>query len=129
MLRFKVLPIFAVLLFLGFAPCFGQVSAKNDSLIISRKPAETIVDKWIAPDKGLHLLGSMMTTIAGAKTLQQNFAIDSRKGRLWAAGFTFSLGVSKELWDSTKPHNKFSWKDLCADVAGMLLGGLILDLE
>jgi putative lipoprotein len=129
MLRFKILPVFVLLLFLGFVPCFGQVSAKNDSLIISRKPAETIVDKWIAPDKGLHFLGSMMTTIAGAKTLQQNFAFDSRKGRLWAAGFTFSLGVSKELWDSTKPHNKFSWKDLCADVAGMLLGGLILDLE
>jgi uncharacterized protein YfiM (DUF2279 family) len=129
MFRSKILPIFVGLLFLGFAPCFGQVSAKNDSLNIARKPAKPIVDKWIAPDKGLHLLGSMMTTIAGTKTLQHHFAIDAHKGRLWAAGFTFSLGVGKELWDSTKPHNKFSWKDLCADVAGMLLGGLILDFE
>lgn len=90
---------------------------------------EEISDRWIAPDKGLHLLGSMMLTIAGSKTLRQNFGLKSHSSTKWAMGFTFCLGFGKEVRDSTRPHNIFSWKDLTADVLGILIGRTILELK
>lgn len=126
---FKIILINVLFLFLGIATTHAQSAAKADSIQTVKIKSAPVIDRWIAPDKGLHLLGSMMVTIAGTKTLQQNLNFSKHNGMKWAVGFTFSLGVSKELWDSTRPHNIFSWKDLCADVLGIAVGGLILDLE
>ena len=86
-------------------------------------------DPWLAPDKGLHFLGSMMVTIAVAKTSQQYLDYPISKSRNFAFAFSFSLGLSKECYDATKPRNFFSWKDLMADGLGTLVGGLILALQ
>jgi len=107
----------------------GAQISKQDSINIVNGNKKIVVDRWIAPDKGLHLLGSMMTTIAVTKTLQQHADFRKASGMKWAVGFSFSLGIGKELWDSTKPRNFFSWKDLCADLVGITLGRLILELE
>lgn len=127
---FNKLLLAIVFLFLGIQGVRAQNFVPPDSThragALQKRP---VIDRWIAPDKGLHLLGSMMLTVAGTKTLQQNFGFKYHTGMRWAMGFTFSLGVSKELWDSTKPHNIFSWKDLSADVVGILLGRCILEIR
>ncbi len=126
---FKIILISVLFLFFGIAPTHAQSAAKTDSAKTVKIQPKPFIDHWVGPDKGLHLLGSMMVTIVTVKTLQQNMNVKKRNGKKWAVGFTLSLGVGKELWDSTKPNDIFSWKDLCADVAGIFLGGIILDLE
>ncbi len=107
----------------------AQPIAQNDSLHVHPRVKAPVKDRWIAPDKGLHLLGSMMVTIAGTKTLQQNYGFKYRDGMKWAMGFTFCLGLGKEVRDSRQPHNIFSWKDLTADIVGILIGRGILELK
>lgn len=40
---------------------------------------------------------------------------------LIAAGVTLLIGISKEIYDSTQPGNKFDWDDLMADILGILV--------
>ncbi|MDK9790717.1 hypothetical protein [Vibrio sp. D431a] len=37
---------------------------------------------------------------------------------------SFAVGLAKEVWDGTKPDNKFDVKDLGFDIAGASLGSL-----
>lgn len=125
----KILIVLVVLLCARITSLWAKPRASKDSLTVNPLLNEEIVDRWIAPDKGLHLLGSMMLTVAGSKTLQQNFGVKSQASKTWAMSFTFCLGVGKEVRDSTRPHNIFSWKDLTADIIGILIGRGILELK
>ncbi|MHB2149119.1 YfiM family protein [Calditrichota bacterium LG25] len=125
-LSFSFLTAGFLILFLWPLKVHGAQPVSADSVKL-QKPA--IKDYWIAPDKGLHFLGSMMATIASAKTLEQQFDFNKERSRAWAIGFSISLGVAKELRDSRQPNNFFSWKDLTADCLGTALGRLILELK
>lgn len=96
---------------------------ENDSTIVNKAG-----DSWFGTDKGLHLLGSMMLTVAVTKTLQQkNFTL--KKARMFSGGFTVSIGIGKETYDSTQKGNHFSLKDLLADGVGILIANLILSIR
>ena len=86
-------------------------------------------DRWFGRDKGLHFVGSMISTVAVGKTSQIFFDQSKEQSLKIGVGFTFGLGLGKELWDSTKKNNKFSYKDLTADVLGILMGSILLNLE
>lgn len=109
------------------AQAHGAHLSTPDSLKLKKKTNRH--DVWFAPDKGLHFLGSMMLTIASAKTLEQHFNFKRKKSLKFAVGFTVSLGIAKELNDARQKNNFFSWKDLTADCFGMILGRLILELK
>jgi uncharacterized protein YfiM (DUF2279 family) len=66
-------------------------------------------------DKQAHIIVSSMVV----KLTEQN---SSKKA---AIALGLGLGVIKEVYDSTQPNNKFSLKDLAADVAGSVLGGYL----
>ncbi len=85
-------------------------------------------DDWFGTDKGLHLLGSMMLTVAASKTLQRN-DFTFKKSRIFAGGFTLTVGIGKETYDATQKGNHFSLKDLLADGAGILIANLILSIR
>jgi uncharacterized protein YfiM (DUF2279 family) len=89
---------------------------------ISKKPA----DNWWAQDKGRHLIGSMITTIFIGKVTQQTLNYTKEKSQLIGGGITLTLGIVKEISDSRNPQNRFSVKDILADVAGITLGILLL---
>jgi len=101
----------------------------------SIRPRETknryqaVYDGWFSYDKGYHLLGSFMMTIAADKSLNQFTGTKEEQARVWAASFTFGFGLGKELFDATRPGNHFSWKDLLADLAGITLGLVLLNNE
>lgn len=86
-------------------------------------------DAWLSPDKGQHLIGSMMSTIAAAKFMQKFHHATKKKSRYVAAGFSLSLGTLKEFHDSFRPHGFFSRKDLAADVMGIFLGMIIISID
>ncbi|HDQ44709.1 MAG TPA: hypothetical protein ENN17_04305 [bacterium] len=85
-------------------------------------------DRWIARDKAQHLVASMILT--GMKTYRLHHVSGWGRERSLHAGavLTFGLGVMKEIYDLRKPfpQNRFSLKDLTADLAGIALGVLLL---
>ncbi len=117
-------------IFLGvffFAGTAKTATPAGDSLKVQKRVV--LRDRWIAPDKGLHLLGSMMATVAFAKTQQQQFNVPFTAAKNRALVFSISLGLGKEFWDSTKKNNFFSWKDLTADCLGIVLGRALLEIK
>lgn len=83
-------------------------------------------DKWLGADKGLHVLGSAICTIGVTKCLQRFADTGKRSSLLFGCGITFSLGVTKEFRDVTVAKNHFSYKDLIADIIGVMIGGVIV---
>ena len=93
------------------------------------KPKKVTNDSWLSPDKGYHLVGSMIgTTFIGQLSLK-GFDTSRQKSQIIGAGFTFSLGLAKEFYDSGEPKNKFSWKDLIADGVGIIIGVVLLGIN
>ena len=90
----------------------------------SFKPIE-IKDEWIARDKGLHFAGSFISTgliITSAKRFSD---FTDHQSRVAGISITFSLGLGKELYDSRQSNNHFSYKDLTADIAGIIVALLV----
>ena len=86
-------------------------------------------DSWISPDKGYHIVGSIIsTTLVGQLSLRA-FETTRQNSQIIGAGASFTLGVLKEVRDSAKPNNKFSWKDLAANGVGIVIGILLLGID
>jgi|GEM_PF-402997 len=96
----------------------------GDSLAVARE----FIDSWFSRDKGLHLAGSLMTTVAISKSLQRFGNKSSTKASYWGVGLTFSLGLGKEIYDHRKPSNRFSYKDLTADIVGIVIGVILVSI-
>jgi putative lipoprotein len=80
-------------------------------------------DRWLAPDKANHFLGSLMlssATFLGFAATNNNH----EQSLVAAIGGTILIGVGKEIWDMYHPGTP-SWKDLTADALGALIGGLV----
>jgi uncharacterized protein YfiM (DUF2279 family) len=86
-------------------------------------------DPWLAMDKGFHLIGSMMMTVGTAKTLEKYTEVNASDSKKYAWSFSLCVGLGKEFWDSTRPDNKFSVRDLTADLLGIIIGMIILNIE
>ena len=89
----------------------------------------TKTDSWFGRDKGLHLVGSLIGTTLSVNVNIHEFNVKQRTGSLIGAGVVLSIGLLKETIDSKQVSNKFSWKDLAADVAGILIGLAIMEIK
>jgi uncharacterized protein YfiM (DUF2279 family) len=112
-------------IFLLAAPCLCP--AEESSSISKSVPA--VQDQWLARDKARHLLASFMLTGAAMYHLHFREGWTPSESRIAGAGVTFGLGLAKEWRDLFKPepYNRFSWKDMVADLAGIGLGILFLE--
>ncbi len=102
-----------------------SLSTTNDLLI----ETNTIKDRWFSVDKGYHLIGSIISTTGISKSCMQFADIKKEKSIQIGVGLTFALGLSKEIWDGYKKNNFFSWRDLSADVLGILIGNILLQFD
>ena len=102
------------------------VEEKNSINFKQHRSKDRISDPWFSPDKGSHFIGSLISTIWLAKSMQEFSNVNNTKSIYWGSGLTFSLGMGKEIRDSFQPGNIFSWKDLTADCLGIGLGILLL---
>jgi uncharacterized protein YfiM (DUF2279 family) len=91
--------------------------------------SQKIEDRWFTPDKGYHVIGSMISTTFIGQVSIRGFDNSVTKSKAIGAGTTFVLGISKEIYDSSRPNNYFSWKDLTANGVGILIGIIILGLK
>jgi len=131
MLNFRL--FFLLSLFAGFAVS-QTIPEKLDSLNIKiitddQKQPKLTIDPWLAPDKGYHFLGSFMITVGGAQLLMRASEQEKQQSVIMGAGFSFTLGLSKEIYDSTRRGNRFSYKDLLANLAGIFAGVCILQIK
>ncbi len=86
-------------------------------------------DSWFGTDKAVHLVGSMIVTVGSGVIMRKTKQFSENRAAYMGLGFSFSLGVGKELVDSRQPHNHFSYKDLAADIFGAIIGALLLIQE
>ncbi len=93
----------------------------------ARKPVFN--DPWTSRDKGLHFSGSLILTTAVGSTSLRFAGFDDREALRTAVGFTLITGITKELWDASKVNNRFSYKDLCFDILGAIVGGVLLNSD
>lgn len=86
-------------------------------------------DAWLARDKAQHFLASFMLTGAVMTRLRIHEGWSRSDTRIAGAGITFGLGLTKEGRDLFKqaPYGRFSWKDLAADLVGIILGVFLLE--
>ena len=109
--------------------CFGNIQKKNDVVVFNRnvlvensrfQPYRiTFSDSWIGKDKADHFLVSAFLT-AGCfyfLTEEQNFK--KQNAIQGSIGFSFSIGLAKEIRDGFLNGRAGSVKDFVADVFGI----------
>ena len=122
---------FVFTLFILVANAKGQDSLKyndNDSLKITNQEFKKS-DSWTGIDKGQHFAGSLIGTILLSQVNNRYYNIDKSHSKIIGAGVVISIGLTKELFDSKKDNNIFSWKDLLANVAGIIAGVAIMEIK
>jgi putative lipoprotein len=120
----RTIPFSIIFILLLFCTPTASVYCAPDSCEI-----KTTYDHFFAPDKGRHLIGSFMMTVLGSKISQRRFNLAEQKSIQTAAVISFSIGLGKELRDSMKLRNHFSWKDMAANITGICLGVLVLGIK
>jgi uncharacterized protein YfiM (DUF2279 family) len=90
---------------------------------------KTTDDQMFAPDKARHLIGSFMLTVLSAKIAEHHLNLSERGRRQIAVVIPISIGLGKELRDQTKSNNRFSWKDMAANITGVCIGLLVLGVD
>lgn len=94
-----------------------------------REEKKEVDDRWFGADKGYHVIGSMISTTMIGQISLRGFDNSVEKSKAIGAGATFTLGMVKEIYDSQKPKNYFSWKDLAANGVGIIIGIIILGIK
>ena len=89
-------------------------SRQTDTLQVS--------DRWFARDKLEHFGASVFLSGVSYSIFRDFYHNDRESSVFFSAGLTFSLGLGKELYDQKTPRERFSYKDLVADILGMGLG-------
>jgi len=136
MLSFKRLENNAILIILLLFLCLQHLSAGERSKSLDTYLNSFALGKemgksgsWFSADKGYHIVGSMICTTFIGELSKKRFDSTPQKAQIIGAGTTFSLGLAKEIYDSGKPNNIFSWKDLSANCVGILIGMLLLGVH
>ncbi|MBN2425962.1 MAG: DUF2279 domain-containing protein [Calditrichaceae bacterium] len=111
----------------GYSNVADSIQILNTDPVIENSSANK--DTWTGLDKGYHLVGSMIFMIGTAKGFQQYTSCDHQQSVIYGSGITLSLGMGKEIYDSKQKDNHFSYKDLVADIIGLAIGILILNID
>jgi len=90
--------------------------------------SDSLSDPWLGSDKGLHLAGSLMCTVAVSQSMQRFGHTTKERARIIGASFSLGLGLGKEVHDGCRTDNFFSYKDLLADCLGIALGWGLLTI-
>ncbi len=122
----KVLMATSVAL-LSPSSAFGQQKPYDSGMDQTKSEQYTYfmycADGWFSQDKIYHFMSGFIVTasISGGLRIRLN---RSRKDSVsMASSAIFSIGIIKEIYDSRQRNNHFCWKDLTADVIGILFGG------
>lgn len=82
-----------------------------------------------ARDKGQHVVAGLYGTALIGQVAFRFTETSKGDARLIAVGTMLSIGMLKELYDSSKKDNRFSWKDMTANMMGIVLGFILLGIN
>jgi len=108
----------------------GQVhhASPIDSLkLLPHKTARP--DLWLGKDKGDHFAASVFLTGMGFYAARRELHLNDNRSKNAAIGFSFSLGILKEVYDKVSKKGCVSYKDLIADMAGAGFGFALLSIS
>ncbi len=88
----------------------------------AQSPADSLPDPWLSPDKPAHVFAGFWSAGVGYAAADRADG-DRAQRRLAAVATGLAAGIAKEAFDRWGQDERFSWKDLTADVAGI---GLLL---
>lgn len=83
-------------------------------------------DPLLGEDKVHHLLASAYLAAVGYYLGRIEASWSQEKAIVFAAGFSFSFGLAKEIYDQKSAKGRASLTDLVADICGIALGILII---
>lgn len=84
-----------------------------------------IPDKWFALDKFYHFAVSFSLIGSSYHLLANRLGVEKSYSTTGSIGGVFALGITKELYDASRPDDRFSYRDLIFDLIGIGLGYLI----
>ena len=97
----------------------------KQSFSIRCDTAKKIVDRWIALDKFFHLTVSFSLVGSSYHLLANRIGVKEAPSTIGSLTSVFSLGVAKEIYDTSRPDDHFSYCDLLFDLLGIGLGYLV----
>ena len=102
-----------------------------DNVNIEIKDSENtnpeVKDDWIAIDKLQHFSYSLLIAL-GCQYILVNKMNNNEKSSLpLSSAFSFSAGLLKELNDKKGKNGYFSFKDMVANVGGIMVGAIIIN--
>jgi uncharacterized protein YfiM (DUF2279 family) len=118
-----------IFLFIFLIPFLVLGQSKDDKELLSLKNVQSCFksnDDWLGGDKAKHLLASMLLTGAITYYYQHHQEQSYENSAMLGIGLTFSLGIAKEIRDGQEPNRTFSWKDMTANIIGIVLGVVFL---
>ncbi|MBC8313370.1 MAG: DUF2279 domain-containing protein [Candidatus Cloacimonetes bacterium] len=98
------------------------------SLICSEE-IQKPVDRWLSKDKFSHLTASTFLYCWNFELLNNGCQMDRNSSRVFAISITEFWGLAKEIHDSKKENNHFSYKDLAFNTLGCAIGILICNQQ
>jgi uncharacterized protein YfiM (DUF2279 family) len=92
-------------------------------MLLAREPMDAgVKDEWLGRDKLAHFAVSTASVAFANHLLLMENGNNSSLARNRSVVFCLSLGLAKEIRDGTQRDNRFSLKDIAADLAGTTLG-------
>jgi putative lipoprotein len=82
-------------------------------------------DRWFGRDKAQHFLVSAVSCAGARYYLSTKAGLERGHAIAWGIGFSFTLGVSKEIYDKRR-GSFISLRDMVYDLAGTAAGAWIL---
>ncbi|MDQ7799157.1 MAG: DUF2279 domain-containing protein [Candidatus Edwardsbacteria bacterium] len=86
-------------------------------------------DSWLGRDKLSHFAVSLAAVGLANHWLEAESAEPPVRARNTAVAFSLSLGMVKELHDGAQKGDRFSFKDLAADILGAAAGTVLFTIN
>ncbi len=101
----------------------------NANKLSAQKFNKENIDSWLGVDKAAHIAGSCMITVAMSEGLNYLAGYSDNTSKQFGVSVAFSMGLGKEIHDSLQSNNSFSYKDIIADIVGILVGIMLVSVE
>ena len=110
---------------------FSEDNSFFENVNIEIKDSENtnpeVKDDWIAIDKLQHFSYSLLISL-GCQYILVNKMNNTEKYSLpISSAFSFSAGMLKELNDKKGKNGYFSFKDMVANIGGIMVGAIIIN--
>ena len=103
----------------------------SSSISISRETSDSKtkaerVDNWFAIDKLQHFSYSCLISLGCQYVLVNKQSNTEEESLPISSALSFSAGLLKELNDNSGKNGFFSWKDMVANAAGIIVAAVII---